>query len=142
VPYKGASNVITDLIGGQIDLGFETTSVMFAHLQEGSVRALAVIREERLPELPDVPTMIEGGVPKLVGASWTGVLAPAGTPPDITNKLRAAIIDGLKSPDMASRFRKLGAEARFLSPEEFAAFIAAENQRLGDIIRTSGTRAD
>jgi len=142
VPYKGAATVITDLIGGQIDAGFETTSVMFSHLHEGKVRGLAVVRETRQPELPDVPTMIESGVPKLVGSSWTGIMAPAGTPPEIVNRLRAAIIEGLKSPDMVDKFKKLGAEARFLSLDEFMAFVVAENQRLGDIIRSSGTKAE
>jgi tripartite-type tricarboxylate transporter receptor subunit TctC len=142
VPYKGAATVITDLIGGQIDAGFETTSVMFSHLHEGKVRGLAVVRETRQPELPDVPTMIESGVPKLVGSSWTGIMAPAGTPPEIVNRLRAEIIEGLKSPDMVDKFKKLGAEARFLSLEEFMAFVVAENQRLGDIIRSSGTKAE
>jgi tripartite-type tricarboxylate transporter receptor subunit TctC len=142
VPYKGAATVITDLIGGQIDAGFETTSVMFSHLHEGKVRGLAVVRETRQPELPDVPTMIESGVPKLVGSSWTGIMAPAGTPREIVNRLRAEIIEGLKSPDMVDKFKKLGAEARFLSLEEFMAFVVAENQRLGDIIRSSGTKAE
>jgi tripartite-type tricarboxylate transporter receptor subunit TctC len=142
VPYKGASTVITDMIGGQIDFGFETTSVMLAHLRQGSVRGLAVIREARLPELPDVPTIIEGGVPRLVGSSWTGILAPTGTPPEIVNKLRSAIIDGLRSPEITEKFKKLGADASFSSPEEFATFITAENQRLGDIIRISGAKGD
>ena len=142
VPYKGASAVIIDMIGGQIDLGFETTSVMLTHLHEGSVRGLAVIRATRLPELPDVPTMIESGVANLVGSSWTGIVAPAGTPPEIVNKLRSAIIEGLKSPDMVEKFKKLGADASFGTAEEFANFIAAENQRLGDILRVSATKAD
>src|SRR5262245_7712378 len=142
VPYKGAATVITDLIGGQIDGGFETTSVMFAHLHEGKVRGLAVITDRRLPQLPDVPTMRESGVPDLVGSSWTGILAPAGTPPEIVARLRSAIIDGLKSAELQDKFAKLGAEARFLSQDEFASFIASEAERLGTIIRTSGAKGE
>jgi tripartite-type tricarboxylate transporter receptor subunit TctC len=142
VPYKGAATVITDLIGGQIDAGFETTSVMFAHLHEGKVRGLAVVTDKRLPQLPDVPTMSESGVPDLVGSSWTGILAPSGTPPEIVAKLRSAIIDALKSDDMKDKFAKLGAEARFLSQDEFSSFIATEAERLGTIIRTSGAKGE
>ena len=75
VPYRGASSLITDMIGGQIEAGFETTSVTFAHLREGAMRALAVLRDERLPELPDVPTLKESGVTGVEGSSWTGVVA-------------------------------------------------------------------
>ncbi len=77
----GASTLITDMLAGRIHGGFETTSVMLAHLHEGNIRGLAVLRDARIPELPDVPTMIESGVKGVEGSSWSGVLAPAGTPP-------------------------------------------------------------
>ena len=89
VPYKGASTLITDMIAGRIHGGFETTSVMLAHLHEGNIRGLAVLRDARIAELPDVPTMIESGVTGVEGSSWSGVLAPAGTPPAIVARLRA-----------------------------------------------------
>src|SRR4029077_10765314 len=73
VPYRGAAGVITDLIGGQVDLGFETTSVTFGHIQEGHVRALGVAMAARLAELPEVPTMIESGLPDFTASSWTGI---------------------------------------------------------------------
>lgn len=142
VPYRGAANAITDLIGGQIDVGIETTSVVFNHLQDGAIKALGVVHQERLPELPAIPTMIESGVPALVGSSWTGVLAPLGTPQPIIERLRSTIIAGLKSPDMIDKFKKLGAEAKFLSPAEFAAFIADENRRSAAIIRAAGVTGE
>jgi tripartite-type tricarboxylate transporter receptor subunit TctC len=142
VPYKGASTLITDMIGGQIDGGFETTSVILGHIHEHSVKATAVVRPMRLPDLPNTRTMIESGVPDLKGSSWTGVLAPLGTPQPIIDKLRAEIIAALKSPDMVERFGRLGAEAKFLSPQEFGAFIAEEQQRLAAIIRASGVHGD
>ena len=142
VPYKGAANAMTDMMGGQIDGGIETNSVVLAHLQERSLKALAVIRDRRLPELPDTPTMIESGVPDLKGSSWTGVLAPAGTPQPIRDRLRAEIIAALKSPAMMEKFKKLGAEARFPTPPEFAAFVADENRRLAAIIRASGVKGE
>jgi tripartite-type tricarboxylate transporter receptor subunit TctC len=142
VPYRGAATVITDLIGGQIDLGFETTSVMFSHLHEGKVRGLAVVSAQRLPQLPDLPTMRESGVPDLTGSSWTGIMAPAGTPPDIVARLRDAIIESLKSRDMTERFAALGAQARFPSREEFGQFIATEADRLAKVIQLSGAKGE
>src|SRR5712692_2469638 len=118
VPYKGASNVITDLIGGQIELGFETTSVTLGHVHDGKVKALGVARQARLPELPDVPTMIEGGLTDFIASSWSGIMAPAGTPKDIINRLNAEVNAGLKSPDMQDRFHNLAAEATPGTPEE------------------------
>jgi tripartite-type tricarboxylate transporter receptor subunit TctC len=141
-PYRGASTLITDMIGGRIHAGFETTSVMFGHLAEGKVRGLAFIKPQRHPQIPDVPTMIEAGIPNLVGSSWTGIVAPAGTPADIVAKLREHAVNGLKSPEMLERMAKLGAEVRYPSQQEFAAFIAAENQRLGSLIRAAGVKAE
>ena len=81
-------------------------------------------------------------MPALKGSSWTGVVAPVGTPQPIIDRLRAEIIAGLKSPEMVDKFRKLGAEAKFLAPQEFAAFIAEENKRMAAIIRASGVKED
>jgi tripartite-type tricarboxylate transporter receptor subunit TctC len=142
VPYRGASTLITDMIGKRIHAGFETTSVMFGHLREGKVRGIGFVQPQRHPEIPDVPTMIEAGVPALVGSSWTGLVAPAGTPPDIVAKVRAHTIEALKSPELLDKMKKLGGEVRLLSQEEFAAFIAAENQRLGVLIRAAGVKAE
>ena len=97
---------------------------------------------EHTPALPDLPTMREGGVPDLTGSSWTGILAPAGTPPEIVARLRDAIIESLKSRDMTDRFAALGAQARFPSREEFAQFIASEADRLGKVIQLSGAKGE
>jgi tripartite-type tricarboxylate transporter receptor subunit TctC len=142
IPYRGASTLITDMIGKRIHAGFETTSVMFGHLREGKVRGLGFVQPRRHPEISTVPTMIEAGVPGLVGSSWTGLVAPAGTPAEIVNKVRAHALDALKSPEMLDKMKKLGAEVRLLSQDEFAAFIAAENQRLGTLIRAAGVKAE
>jgi tripartite-type tricarboxylate transporter receptor subunit TctC len=142
VPYKGASNVITDLIGGQIELGFETTSVTFGHVHDGRVKALGVARQARLPELPDVPTMIEGGLTDFIASSWSGIMAPAGTPKDIINRLNAEVNAGLKSPDMQDRFNKLAAEARPGTPEEFAAFITRELPKWQAMAKLAGVKSE
>lgn len=142
VPYKGASNVITDLMGGQIDLGFETTSVTFGHVHEGKVKALGVATRARLPELPDVPTMIESGLPDFVASSWTGIVAPAATPKDIIGKLNAEVNVGLKSPEMQDRFKKLAAETSPGTPEDFAAFIVREVPKWQAMAKLAGVKAE
>ena len=106
-------------MGGQIDLGFETTSVTFGHVHEGKVKALGVATRARLPELPNVPTMIESGLPDFIASSWTGIMAPAGTPKDIIGRLNAEVNAALKSPEMQDRFKKLAAEANPGTPEDF-----------------------
>jgi tripartite-type tricarboxylate transporter receptor subunit TctC len=142
VPYKGAATVITDLIGGQIDLGFETTSVTLSHLRDGSIRPLGVATRERLADLPDVPTMIESGVPDFIAASWIGLMAPAGTPAAIVDRLNSAINAGLRSPDMRARFKAIAAEARPGTPQDFAAFIAAETPKWAAMARLSNLKPE
>jgi tripartite-type tricarboxylate transporter receptor subunit TctC len=142
VPYRGASTVITDMIGGQIDLGFETTSVTFNHVHEGKVRALGVATASRLPELPEVPTMIESGVPDFIASSWTGIVAPAGTPREVVNKLNAEINAGLRSPLLQTRFKQLAALANPGTPEDFAAFIAKEVPKWTTLTRLSGVQPE
>jgi tripartite-type tricarboxylate transporter receptor subunit TctC len=142
VPYKGASNAISDMIGGQIDAGFETTSVVFGQLESHGIKALGVVRNQRLPELPATATMVESGVAGLKGSSWTGVMAPLGTPEPIIERLRMEIIAGLKAPEMVDKFKKLGAEARFPSRAEFAAFIAEDNHRIAAVIHAAGVKGE
>jgi tripartite-type tricarboxylate transporter receptor subunit TctC len=142
VPYKGASNVITDLMGGQIDLGFETTSVTFAHVHDGKVAALGVATPARLPALPDVPTMIEGGLPDFIASSWTGIMAPAGTPKDVIGRLNAEVNAALKSPEIQDRFNKLAAEARPGTPDDFAAFILREVPKWQAMAKLAGVKAE
>src|SRR6185312_9737520 len=109
IPYKGASTLITDMLAGRIHAGFETTSVMLGHLREGHIRGLAVLREARIPEIADVPTMIEQGVTGVEGSSWSGVLAPAGTPPAIIAKLNAETLAALRSSQLADKLKLMGA---------------------------------
>ena len=141
VPYKGASAVFIDMLGGRIQAGFETTSVVFGHLQEGKIKALAVATPARLPALAQVPTMIESGFPDFIGSSWTSVMAPAGTPRDIVGKLNGAINAGINSPQMQARFRELAADARPGTPDEVAAFIANEIPRWQAMTKLVGISA-
>ena len=142
VPYKGASTLITDMIAGRIHGGFETTSVMLAHLHEGNIRGLAVLRDSRIPELSNVPTMIESGVKGVEGSSWSGVLAPAGTPREIVDRLRADILAALRSPEFSGKLKLMAADVPSMTSAEFGNFIATEYQRIGAIMKAAGLKAN
>jgi tripartite-type tricarboxylate transporter receptor subunit TctC len=141
VPYRGASTLITDMLAGRIHGGFETTSVMMAHLHEGNIRGLAVLRDARIPELPDVPTMVESGVKGVEGSSWSGVLAPAGTPPAIIERLRSDIVAGLRSAEFASKLKRMAADIPSMTAAEFGQFIASESTRIAAIMKDAGLKA-
>ena len=142
VPYRGASNVITDLMGGQIQLGIETTSVTFGHVHEGKVKALGVATRSRLAELPEVATIIEAGVPDFIASSWSGLMAPAGTPKEIVMRLNAELNTGLESVEMKERFHKLAAEAHPGTPEDFMAFIVKEIPKWQALAKLAGVKAE
>jgi tripartite-type tricarboxylate transporter receptor subunit TctC len=142
IPYKGAATAVTDILGGQVDMTFEPTSVLVAHIHEGKVRPLAVTAASRSRQLPEVPTMIESGLAGFTSYSWTGLLAPAGTPSWIVDRLNAVINQALQSPDMNSNLGRLGAEAKVGSPQDFAGFIAEETQKWGAIVTSSGVKLD
>ena len=141
VPYKGASTLITDMLAGRIHGGFETTSVMLAHLHEGNIRGLAVLRNARIAELPNVPTMVESGVTGVEGSSWSGVLAPAGTSPAIIARLRADVIAALRSPDFAGKLKMMAADVPDMSAAEFGDFVGAEAKRIAAIMQAAGLKA-
>lgn len=142
VPYRGASTLITDMLAGRLHLGFETTSVMFGHLSEGKIRGLAVIRDKRLAELPDMPTMAESGVKDVVGSSWSGIVAPAGTPPEIVAKIRNEVVAGVRAPEVADKLKMMAADPMPLSQDEMAKFLADEYHRIGAIMRAANVKAD
>ncbi len=126
VPYKGAANGMTDLMGGQIDLGIETTSVVLPHITDGSLRALATATPKRLRETPNVPTVMESGVAGFLASAWTGLAAPSGTSEAIVDKLNAAINTGLQSPMMQTKLKTLGAKSIPGTVADFKTFVAAE----------------
>jgi tripartite-type tricarboxylate transporter receptor subunit TctC len=142
IPYKGAATAVSDILGGQVDMAFEPTSVLVTHIQDGKVRPLATTGAARSPQLPDVPTMIESGIDDFTSHSWTGILVPAGTPTAIVSRLNAAINQGLRSPEMSASLQRLGADAKGGSPQDFAAFIGEETQKWGAIVKSSGVKLD
>ena len=129
------------MMAGRIHAGFETTSVMLGHLGEGKIRGLAVLRDARLSQLAEIPTMVESGVNGVYGSSWICVNAPAGTPPAIIERLRSAIVAGATSPEIGNRLKMMAAEPKEFSPSELEAFIASEHQLIGAILREAGVKA-
>jgi len=142
IPYKAANNVVSDLVAGQIDFTFEPASVLIGHIEDGKTRPLGVTSLHRLTQMPNVPTLDESGVKNFVSISWSGVVAPAGTPSAVIDKLNAAINAELKSGDMLATLLRLGAEVKAGTPADFAAFIAGEAPKWADVIKSSGMKLE
>jgi len=142
IPYKGAAEAITGVLSRQVDMFFGDIGGILPQLQEGTLRALAISSANRSALVPDLPTMIESGVPDYVVLTYTGVVAPAGTPASIIEKLNSAINASLISPEVAAAFAKLGAELRPASPADFAAFLVAETRRWSDLVKTANIKAE
>src|SRR4030088_291825 len=142
IPYRGAGQSVTDLVAGQVQMIFETTAILLPHVEGGRLRALAVATDKRSALLPDVPTTAESGYPKLKASFWSGLLAPAGTPAPIVEKLNGAVNEILKSKDAQAGLARLSAESKLGSPQDFAAFIAAEARRWAAIANETGIKVD
>jgi tripartite-type tricarboxylate transporter receptor subunit TctC len=137
VPYKGGSQAQTDVMAGQPEMMFNVLPVALAQIKAGTLRALAVTGQTRAPALPDVPTMIEAGVPGYVAVTWNGILAPANTPRPIIDKLHHAIVTALQSPEVRAGFATLGQEAQWNTPEAFKSFLDAETEKWSRVIATA-----
>jgi tripartite-type tricarboxylate transporter receptor subunit TctC len=142
VPYRGAGQSVTDLLAGQVQMIFETTAILLPHVEGGRLRALAVATEARSPLLPEVPTTAESGYPKIIASFWSGLLAPAGTPAAIVEKLNAAANEILKSKEAQAGLARLGAEARIGAPRDFAAFLAAEMAKWAEVARIANIKVE
>lgn len=142
VPYKGSAPALADLMAGEVQVYFDTVSFLLPHVASGKVRVLAVADESRLAQLPDTPTTIEAGFPKMQASYWVGVLAPAGTPPAIIERLNVAINEVVRSKAMEDTLAKLVARPRAGTPEQFATFIAAESKKWVETINAANIRAD
>lgn len=142
VPLKSDGEVVTAILGKQIHMSFVNVAVALPHVQGGKLKALAVTSRARRPELPNVPTMRESGIAEYIVTSFFGVVAPAGTPAGVVDKLNAAINQGLNSREMEASLAKLGAQPSPGSAQEFAAFIAAERQKWMTVTTAAGIRID
>ncbi len=142
VPYKGGAPAMQDLLGGQVQFMFDNLANSTAQLKAGKLKAFAVTTAKRSVFAPELPTMAEAGVPGFDISTWYGILAPAGTPPDIVKKLNAEIVRILASEDMRDKLKAQGAEPSPTSPEEFATFIRAEWTKYAKIVKDSGAKVD
>jgi tripartite-type tricarboxylate transporter receptor subunit TctC len=142
VPYKGTGPALNDLIGGQVDLMFTELASALELSRAGKVRILAVTAAQRATELPDVPTLIEAGVPDFVSETWNGISAPPGTPPAIVTKLNGAILDALNMPEVRAHLATLNLHPANTTPAQAAEFIAADTRRWADVIRDAGITAE
>jgi tripartite-type tricarboxylate transporter receptor subunit TctC len=137
VPYKGSGPVATDVLGGQIPLGVTDVPSAIANVRAGRIKALAVTTKRRITAAPDVPTMDEAGVPGYESIGWFGVVAPAGTPPAIIDRLNKEIAAALQAPEIRDRVLQAGTEPFSSSPEEFAAMIRSEGSKWAKVIKAA-----
>ena len=145
IPYKGSGPAITDVMGGQVDMMFDTTVVAGPHIESGKLRALAVTSARRLPSMPNVPTVAESGIPGLADyevTSWQAIFAPAGTPRPIVDRLHAEIGKILKLPDIQERIAKLGMQESDLTVEQISAFQKAEVAKWAAVIKAANIKLE
>ncbi|AZY49926.1 MFS transporter [Bordetella avium] len=142
VPYKGSAPAVSDLIGGQVQFMFDNMPSSWPHVQAGKLRALAVTSGERSQSAPDLPTMKEAGFDNFDVTSWFGLIAPAGTPPDVVETLNKAMNQALDKPGVQNAFENLGAVGEKTTPQEFGAFIKSEVEGWAPVVKTSGARVD
>lgn len=142
VPYKGSSPAQTDLIGGQVQVMFDTAVSAIPHVKAGRTRALAVTTKSRSRLLPDLPSLDEEGVKGYDLYGWGGIVGPAGMPPEITAKLNAGIVAALRQPDVAAKLMTLGSEPGGMTPSEFGGFMRAETAKWKKLVVSTGARID
>jgi tripartite-type tricarboxylate transporter receptor subunit TctC len=142
VPYRGASPMLNDLLGGHIKMAFDNLPSSMEHIRSGSVRALAVTTAERFPGAPDIPTMAESGVPGYEVAAWFGVLAPAKTPPAIVDLLQRNISEIVQEEPIRKRLDDLGAVPSGITPADFARHIEAEVRKWKDVVAATGVKVE
>ena len=142
VPYKSGAEMVTAILGEQVQMAFPDVSILIPLIREGKLKALAVTSASRHPQLPDVPTMIESGIPDYIMTFWSGVVAPTGVPAEIVNRLNTAINDGLTSASVRENLAKVGSVASPGTPQDFADFIAAETRKWSAVARMAGISLD
>jgi tripartite-type tricarboxylate transporter receptor subunit TctC len=142
VPYKGGAAAIGDLISGNVQIMFESTNSIAPHVKAGRVRGLAVSGAKRSIAFPELPTLAEAGVPGYEVSSWSGIIAPAGLPRAVLNKLNAAANATLQAPEVKERLLQLGNEGGGGTPEQFGELIRRDSAKWAEVIRLSGARID
>ncbi len=142
VPYKGSAPALADLVGGQIQLDFDTTSSAMSFIRSGKIRALAVMTPRRSSELPDVPTLVEAGVPGVEMNTWYGLFATAGMPREVLARLHTETMKVIAMPDIRKRLEGLGGEPGTLTAEQFGAMNKADFERFGRLVRAAGIKSE
>ena len=142
IPYKGAPQAVTDLIGGSVNLMFNSIPQVIQHIKAGRLRLLAVSTAKRSPQLPDVPTVSEAGVPGYESITWFGLLVPAKTPPAIIARLHKELVKVVHAPEMKAQLEAQGYDALGGTPAEFATFIRAESEKYAKVVKLSGAKVD
>jgi len=140
IPYKGAGAAMTGLIGGEVNVTLASLFLVSPHINSGAVRAIAVASEKRMASAPNIPTLIEAGVPGYVMGSWQGVVAPAGTPADVVQKINQAIVDVLKDPEVRQRLQGQGAEIIGNSPQAFHELLDNQARSFLAVARQAGVQ--
>jgi len=142
VPYKGAPQAVSDVVAGHMNLTFNSIAPVLGHIRAGRVRVLGVASAKRSPQLPEVPTIGEAGVPGFEAENWFGMFAPAQTPKHIVARLSEALVKVVRSPEIQKQFAALGADAVGSTPEEFAVFVRRDMEKYAKVVRISGARLD
>lgn len=142
VPYRGAAPAMNDLIAGQIPMMFDNMPAIRPQVLGGTIRGLAVAGAKRSPLFPDLPTMVEAGVPGFEASSWFGLVAPAATPPEVMTALMAAVTRVLQDPDVVKKLAEVGAEPGELSGAAFGVFLRAEADKWGKVVTTAGVKIE
>lgn len=142
VPYKGSAPILTDLVGGQIQVGFDYIVPMGEPVKAGRLRALAIAGPKRIPYLPDVPTATEAGLPGFESRAWTALYVPAGTPPDIIRKIHDAVVMAIDSPEEQTRAASIGFEMQGSTPEWSRDYMKSELIKWGEVVRASGIQPE
>lgn len=138
VPYKGEAPAVQELIGGQIASSINVPSSILPHAKAGKARVLVTSGAKRSPFLPEIPTFAELGYKEVVAQEWFGFMAPAKTPPELVEKIGAAVAEAVKAPDISERLAEFGFEPSAIKSKEFAALIKAEHDRWGPVVKASG----
>jgi len=142
IPYKGVNLAMQDVLAGNVHLVFIGIPAAALHIKAGRLRALALVAPQRSSALPEVPTVAEAGLRDFEFTTWYGVLAPAGTPRNVVNRLNIELVKIMHSPELKERLAATGTEPLTSTPEEFAAYIRQEISKWGEIIRKAGVKAD
>lgn len=142
VPYKGAPQAVSDVVAGHMNMMFNSIAPIVGHIKAGRLRVLGIASAQRSPQLPDVPTISEAGVPGFEAVNWFGMFAPAKTPRRIIARLNEAVVKVVRTPEIRAQFLALGADPVGSSSEEFAAFVRRDMEKYAKVVKLSGAKVD